>query len=334
MTPEQQAAIAKFAQTLEFSAGEFRLFLVRCNSVQWRSRLLDELEQLCSLRLQRLELRPEETRLYDCIVAATQEEPPEALMVLGLEQLTALPPLLERANQERDKFIHDLRFPVVVWMSDRIHTDLTRQASDLQSVADTLAFDVPPEFWEGAVTTIATQRFEELLQQGAARFVEPSDWERDRATQDELKAASAALTAAAPQIQAYLAFLWARVRGYRDKTAQAAYTDCLRRWPSGRDRQQLAMVHYCFGDWWRAQTRLYRREAAAAWLAAREQFAQCVQILRELGQSEPVARFLNAYGEALLATEQWATLETVAQEVVQLHQTHSNPFQQARASGF
>ncbi|MEM8639758.1 MAG: AAA family ATPase, partial [Cyanobacteria bacterium P01_G01_bin.54] len=455
-----QDAIAEFAHILEFTAGEFRLFVVRCNSVPWRDRLLTELAAICPLQLKTLTVAPTETQLYDRIqTEIANPPPPGVLMVAGLENNQYLDQLLDRANRERDKYVQNLAFPLVLWVSDRIHTQLLREAADLQSIGETLEFEVPSEFWAEWITQRAIQDLEAILIQGATRFLPLLATQQETNLAAELQVAAEALTAADGQTRAYLFFLKGRSRGYQDLTAKDAYGRSLALWPEAGNQQYRAIVHYSFGDWWRAQTKLQRRQAAAAWQQACEQFTQCVALLREpnppyqggqggsthsasnpptspqaqdseippaspsplvrgstpqnppyqggqggsthstsnpptspqaqdpeippaspspfvrgstpqnppyqggqgglnpldsqdsaippaspspfvrgsnaeAGQEGLLARFINALGDALLATQQWDELATLAQEALELHQTHPDPFKQARAYGF
>ncbi|MGK7927194.1 MAG: ATP-binding protein, partial [Spirulina sp.] len=329
-----RAEIEEFARVLELSAGTFRLFLVRCNSVGWRSRAMEELKSACSLALEELEVDPEETQLYDRIVAKVGEQTPEGLMVVGLERNRYLDRLLDRANQERDKYIKNLSFPLIIWTSDRIFARLLREASDFQSIAETLEFALPAEFWKDFIAETATQRLDAILQQGATRFLPPLPSERNPAFTDELQAAEEKLSNSTSQTRAYLAFLQARSRGYEETEARTAYEESLNQWPQDGELSHLAMIRYCLGDWWRAQTRLHRREAATAWENARQQFEECLALLRQTERSELVARFINALGDALLAAGQWSALESLAREGVELQQTYANPLRRSRAWGF
>ncbi|MDB9312638.1 hypothetical protein PN462_05945 [Spirulina sp. CS-785/01] len=330
----REVEIAQFAQVLELSAGTFRLFVARCNSVPWRTQIIEHLQSVCALSLHQLTLDPEDTQLYTRITCEISPNSPEILMVVGLEQHHHLAQLFAQANQERDKYIKNFSFPLVIWMSDRIFAQLHREASDLQSIAETEAFTIPESFWANFVIDTAQQRCEEILEQGATRFLPPLPSETDPAFRDALQAALDGISEPTAQTQAYQAFLQARTYPYTHSTARTTYETSLRQWPEQDNSRHRAIVHYCLGDWWRAQTRLHRRTAATAWEKACKQFQHCLQHLRQTGQSELVARFLPALGDAFLATQQWSALAELAQELLTLQQSYPHPVRHSQVLAF
>ena len=134
-----QTALEELAQTLEWSTGEFHLFLARCNYVGLRSRLIQQLQTLCPIRLQVVTPTPHQT-IYEAIAAQmAAAEAPDAVIVTGLENLANLPEALSAADTNREEF-RAFALPVVLWLDDDQFQTFKSQAPNFESWA---AVDVP-----------------------------------------------------------------------------------------------------------------------------------------------------------------------------------------------
>ncbi|MEO0406683.1 MAG: hypothetical protein AAF289_04965 [Cyanobacteria bacterium P01_A01_bin.135] len=130
-----QAALEELAQTLEWSIGEFHLFLARCNYAGVRDRLIQQLQQLCPIRFLVITLTAQTQPLLAAIAAAiaAQDQSPDAVIVVGLENTTNLPDLLSAADTNRDEFRKSFPLPVLLWLDDDQFQVFKDQAPNFES---------------------------------------------------------------------------------------------------------------------------------------------------------------------------------------------------------
>ncbi len=137
-----QNALEELAWALENSGGSFKLFLARCNYTNLRSRLAQRLQEVSTVQIHTLELKPSEKALYTRIQAEIASEMPAALMVFGLETVTDLELLLSSLNQVREEFLKNCHFPLILWINDEILKKMMAVAPDFESWATTTEFRV------------------------------------------------------------------------------------------------------------------------------------------------------------------------------------------------
>ncbi|MGB3616265.1 MAG: hypothetical protein WBA10_20910, partial [Elainellaceae cyanobacterium] len=135
-----QAALEELAQTLEWSTGEFHLFLARCNYVGLRSRLIQQLQSLCPIRILVVTLTPHH-QLHEAIAAelAAADVAPDAVVVVGFESAHDLPELLSATDTNREEF-RTFALPLLLWLDDDQFRTFKGQAPNFESWA---AVDVP-----------------------------------------------------------------------------------------------------------------------------------------------------------------------------------------------
>ncbi|MEM9451585.1 MAG: hypothetical protein AAGA75_24055 [Cyanobacteria bacterium P01_E01_bin.6] len=147
-----QETLEELAQTLEWSVGEFHLYLVRCNYASVRSHLIDRLTDICRLSLYTIHLTPETETLFTDIQAELALLPsdasPDAVLVTGFEQVADLDRLFAVANNMREDFRKGFNLPLVFWLDDAQFNQFNGNAPDIASLApvDTpiLAIATPP----------------------------------------------------------------------------------------------------------------------------------------------------------------------------------------------
>ncbi|MGK7873797.1 MAG: ATP-binding protein [Xenococcaceae cyanobacterium] len=135
-----QLSLKDLVWPLEQSSKNFSLILASCNSISFRKGLVSRLKECCAIEIREIVLKPSVNTLYTSIQAALDQELPQAVMVYGLESVTALDQLLRSANQVREKFQKNFHFPLVLWVTDEVLIHLIRLAPDLYSWATTLEF--------------------------------------------------------------------------------------------------------------------------------------------------------------------------------------------------
>ena len=110
---ENERSLSTLVRTIARFQGKFSLTIVRCNYASLRSAMLDKLRARSTVEYQELVLEPATKTLYQTILNAVQEQPPKALIVVGIESVVAIDDLLAGANRARDQFKQDFAFPLI-----------------------------------------------------------------------------------------------------------------------------------------------------------------------------------------------------------------------------
>ncbi|MEA5623376.1 hypothetical protein VB740_10445, partial [Nostoc sp. UHCC 0251] len=153
-----ERALRSLGRAIALSNGQFSLVLVCCNYRVLQEQMLQRLEELSSEahRIQKVVLSHNARSLYTSIhlQLLTEDNPPSALMILGLESVDGLDDLLSSINHIRDEFRKRHPFPMIVWMNEEVLQKVVRLAPDFASWAAT-----PIKF------EMTTQSLLQLLQQ-------------------------------------------------------------------------------------------------------------------------------------------------------------------------
>ncbi|WP_083389756.1 ribosome assembly protein 4 [Trichormus sp. NMC-1] len=140
MTNSQQ--LEDLAWSLEASQGEFKLILAKCNYIELQNQLIQELQEICKIEIQILQLKPSERTLYNAIKEEFNDEI-QALMIVGWESLPNLSKMFSSANQVREEFRNNCQYPLVLWINDQIYQQIMESAPDLESWGITINFYLP-----------------------------------------------------------------------------------------------------------------------------------------------------------------------------------------------
>ena len=120
--------------------GKFSLAFAHCNDDMLRAAILKQLEQeLAKGEYCILKLGPATRSLHQTILNYTEERPPKALIVFGLETVADIDGLSALANQTRDLFA-DLPFPLILWLTDSVSRKFSRIAPDFNSWGTPIGF--------------------------------------------------------------------------------------------------------------------------------------------------------------------------------------------------
>jgi len=143
---ENERSLSTLVRTIARFQGTFSLTIVRCNYASLRSAMLEKMRDRSTIEYQELVLEPATKTLYQTILNAVQEQPPKALIVVGIESVVAIDDLLAGANRARDQFKQDFAFPLILWVTDAVLSKFSRSANDLKSWAPPpLQFTMPPD---------------------------------------------------------------------------------------------------------------------------------------------------------------------------------------------
>ncbi len=357
-----QSSLADLAWAIEGSVGEFSLFLARCNSTSLRKRLTESLQASCSLEIREIFLDKSCQKLYQTIQDSLCEEHPQALMVSGLESVSAIKQMLTAANQVREEFRKNFHFPLVLWVTDEVLQKLIRLAPDLHSWTTSVQFAIATDDLINFIQQTADEVFAKVLDAGAGRFLDstalnlgigsPRRIELESARQ-EFQKRGVSLN---PELEASLEFLLGRAfHGSMEQSLQH-YEQSLKlfgysfgvgeaeeigRWEQIPNYQiqnpeslkRLGCLLYSLGLWWRTYGVIHRYEYNQACEHAKKYFNKSIQVFEQTSQPELVAKFINGLGGVLQRLEHWQELEVVANKALALHQTYPDQFKLARAYG-
>ena len=138
-----ERSLNRLLRSVSLSQGQFSLVLVRCNSSQLRQQILQLLKVNSEIRIEPLILSPHTQTIYTTVSEHIQKNSPSALMILGLETVENLDIILSSTNQVRDEFRKQFNFPMILWITDYINTQIIRLAPDFKSwAAATIKFEL------------------------------------------------------------------------------------------------------------------------------------------------------------------------------------------------
>ncbi|MEH1868679.1 MAG: hypothetical protein V7K69_27290 [Nostoc sp.] len=136
-----ERALRSLGRAIALSSGQFSLVLVCCNYRVLQELMLQRLEELSSgvHHIQKVILPHNARSLYTSIhlQLVTEENPPSALMILGLESVDGIDDLLRSINHIRDEFRKRHPFPMIVWVNEEVLQKVVRLAPDFASWAAT-----------------------------------------------------------------------------------------------------------------------------------------------------------------------------------------------------
>ncbi|BAY74735.1 WD-40 repeat-containing protein [Nostoc linckia NIES-25] len=136
-----ERALRSLGRAIALSNGQFSLVLVSCNYRVLQEEMLQRLEEVSSglYHIQKVILPHNARSLYTTIhlQLVTENQPPSALMILGLESVDGLDDFLRSINHIRDEFRKRHLFPIIVWMNDEVLQKVVRLAPDFASWAAT-----------------------------------------------------------------------------------------------------------------------------------------------------------------------------------------------------
>jgi WD40 repeat protein/tetratricopeptide (TPR) repeat protein len=241
-----------------------------------------------------------------------------ALMVVGLELVTAIDDLLTSTNRIRDEFKHSFPFPLVIWIDNEIRSKLVRLAADFNTWGG-----VPIHF------ELETEQLLELLQQEIDRVFRGElpqiSWEPEAIDRD-LQARGIELEA---DLQAGLAFLLGLgLETGRDRSFEAAlncYRQSLGYWQQHDRPQQRGIVL-------KQMASVYQRQGNQE--AARECWQEAIANFAAANRPDLQAQSLGELGRLLRQLEDWQALKTLADNALTLHQQLGDPKLLAQNYGF
>ncbi|PZV12206.1 MAG: hypothetical protein DCF22_12825 [Leptolyngbya sp.] len=371
---KNEQALKTLNRAISFSKGQFALIVVRCNYTQLRDRLAQQLQHQSDVSISILHLPEAATTLYTTIQAAIAHSgdetpkpklnPPQCLMLFGLESLIELDEVLTATNLVRNQLRKQFSFPIVLWVNDEALCKLKSLALDLYSWAGMaeIGFEMPTAELVRSLKIHADRLFSSILDLGDESFL--ANWKLNSLNnllrQSELKCAIADLNASnfsiPPDLQASLDFLLGQDAHARSEmeTAHMLYERSLNFWlsrlpvpnappPTPHTPHALLPIPYperaaCLlfylGWWWRYYAVLQRSVYYNACEQAHDYFRRSLLLFAEENRQDLVARFIIAQAETLQKLKRWDVLAEVAKQGLILHKLYKDPVRLARDYGF
>lgn len=328
------------------SQGQFSLILLRCNYSAMREETVRKLREDSGIEIREIFLPPSVKTLYTTIETEVSDSQPPALMVFGLESVSAIDRLLTSTNYVREEFRNNFPFPVVLWVTDKILKKLIRLVTDIETWTTTVEFVLGPDDLVDFLGKSADRIFSTILKSGnwglsnSAILGANSLTELESANQD-LQTCSIRLE---PAIEASLQFIRARheYACHRISAALELYQKSLAYWQEkvasiGQETEFSdllftvhsasvleAIVLFHIGLCYRFQAEQHRSGNRPYWTEAKNYFQQCIDVLERAGQSDAVGIFINQLGEVLQHLEDWDALWNLAIKARRLHQNMEN----------
>ncbi|MGQ4647693.1 hypothetical protein [Lyngbya aestuarii] len=130
---KDNTSLVRLARAISLSQGQFSLILVCSKSPMLGLQVVEKLQEISSVRIQKVVVNSSIKTLFTSILNAVEEPLPPALMVFGLESVTAIEQVLSATNLVRDEFRKQFPFPLVLWINDDILQKLIRLAPDFKA---------------------------------------------------------------------------------------------------------------------------------------------------------------------------------------------------------
>jgi hypothetical protein len=172
LTAANERSLLTLSRAITLSEGHFALILVRCNYQICSKQMWQQLQEITDSSLSEIALQPSNKSLYSPILAALAGKQASALVVFGLESVTAIEGVLISTNQIRDEFRKSLTVPLVLWLTDEVLQKLTRFAPDFKSWAATsIKFELATAQLFSLWHKTSTELFSSILSSNFEEFI-------------------------------------------------------------------------------------------------------------------------------------------------------------------
>ena len=340
---QNKNSLQTLSRTLRMSQGQFSLTLVRCNYGILRERIIGQLRAESAIEIRDIFLPASVKTLYTTIETEVSDTQPQALMVFGLESVSAIDKVLTSTNYVREEFRNNFPFPVVLWVTDKILKKLMRLVTDIESWTTTVEFALGPDELVDFLGKTADRIFSGILENGNWRLTNSTILganalnELESATQD-LMSYNVRLE---PAIEASIQFIRGRDEYHQKRISSAIemYHKSLKFWKYqvafvGQNTEfsnLLFTVHptpvlhgillFHIGLCYRFQGEENRTGNRPYWTEAKNYFQQCIDVLEQARQLDTVGQFINQLGEVLQYLEDWDALWNLAIKARRLHES-------------
>ncbi|NJK74014.1 MAG: tetratricopeptide repeat protein [Microcoleus sp. SU_5_6] len=324
---ENERSLSTLVRTIARFQGSFSLTLVCCNYASLRDAMLQKLRDRSTVEYQELVLETATKILHQAILNAVQEQPPKALIVVGIESVDAIDNLLAGANRSRDQFKQDFAFPLILWVTDYVLSKFSRSATDLKSWAPPpIQFTMPPDDLIIFLQQQADQAF--------ANFdnFKLKDCEIESLENDWLNLAPAL----DQQLQASWQFIRGLVQSQKNHIDLAIkyYQHSLAFWQQNNQLEKQGIVCQKIALAYNRKAEFHRAEKQDYWQEARKYLQQSLDSFEQAQRNDLAAKCISELGEVLRLLQAWKELKILAQKALKMHIICGTPSQIAEDYGF
>ncbi|MBD1887270.1 WD40 domain-containing protein [Microcoleus vaginatus] len=322
---ENERSLSTLVRTLARFQGKFSLTIVRCNYASLRSAMLEKLSNRSTVEYQELALEPAIKTLYQTIFNAVQEQPPKALIVIGIESVVAIDDLLAGANRARDQFKQDFAFPLILWVTDSVLSKFSRSANDLKSWAPPpIQFTMPPDDLMNLLQQQASQAFADVDN------FKLEDCEIELLENDLLNAALD------QELQASWQFMRGLVEFQKNQIDLALehYQQSLTFWQQNRHLERQGIVSQKIAEAYNRKAELHRAGKQDYWQESRKYLQQSLESFEQVQRHDLAAKCISELCEVLGRLAAWEELQNLAKKALEMHEIYGTPSQVAEDYGF
>ncbi|MDJ0903971.1 MAG: hypothetical protein QNJ55_34810 [Xenococcus sp. MO_188.B8] len=329
LTANNERSLKNLAWAIEACQGQFKLIFARCNYASLRERLVERLQELCSVKISILVLKQSDQTLYATIKAAGKEKQPVALMVLGLESVLDIDRMLTSADQVREEFRKNFHFPLVLWVNDQVQKKLMEFAPNLESWGTSTEFAIDSKELTELIKHVAEQFFAENLNREEALKLEAEI----KAAQKDLRNQEQILE---PELEANLESIlgFAKDINNQKETALEHYQRGLELWRQignlEKQGQLLGDITFCYY----LKALQHQQKDHPDWQIIQYYLQQSLQAFEQAKRPDLVANSIAKFGRILRQIQDWEQLKTLAEKALAFHQTRNRAFEIAQDYGF
>ncbi|KJH72389.1 WD40 domain-containing protein [Aliterella atlantica] len=339
ITAYNQESLEALIQAIDLSQGQFTLILIRCNYASVREQIIYQLQKQCPVRIESLALQKSVRTLYSTIKTSLSDRTPAALMVRGLESVSAIEQVLVATNQVREEFRKIFPFPLLIWVTDEVLQKMIRLAPDFESWATTYEFAIATKELISFLVQTTDEVFAKVLEMGAGKFLDNAalNLEIGSSRRFQLESAWRDLQARGinlqPELAASLEFVLGRDASSSMEQSLQHYERSLAFWQQSSNLERKGCLLFSIGLWWRTYAVLHRAQYDRACTKAKEYYQQCIATFEQANRPDLQAKFINALGDVLQKLKLWNELEIVAGQALNLHKIDSDAVRLAYAYG-
>lgn len=347
---QNENSLHRLSRTLKMSEGQFSLILARCNYVHLQQEMVKELHQRVPVPIREFFVPPNIKTLYSAIVSEMKDKDSQALMVFDLEKIPSIDQVLVAANNMREEFRNTFKFPLVLWVNDRILKKLMRLVTDIESWTTSVEFILSPAELINFLETETEALLGALLERGVWRQAnsEILGAEICQEIESAMQYLEKSNETLPPCLEAKVLFLLGRdkVASHHLEIAVEDYKKSLQICQDYRQKyshkdQTLSflfegLVLFFLGLCYRRIGEGKRSENQSDWRQAKQYFQQSIQIFAQANREDLVSQYINQLGEILVFLQDWDELWDVAIKGRSLHQNRgeSSQFDLAQSYGF
>jgi WD40 repeat protein len=334
-----QKSIETLLRAIARSEGNFSLILACCNYTTLRQSIVEQLREQSSVEIRELVLEQSVKTIYSTIAAKLGQEQPKALMVFGLQSVSALDQVLTATNQVREEF-RKFAFPLVMWVTDEVWQKLIRLVPDFEGWATTVEFAIATDELIHLIQQTTDNVFAQVLNTGTSISLDNTTLHLGIGSplRAELESARKELRDRGVDVdralEASLEFVLGRDVNTSPDQSRQHYERSLAYWQQSENLLRRGCLLFYLGFWWRTYALGHRNEYQRGCDRARNYFQQSVEVFKQAHRPDLAAKFINALGDSLQRLERWDELKVVANQALALHLVNLDPFRLARTYGF